>query len=139
MKKVEYKEVEATKDISPELAAIDVLQAIDSDIFEDALEITEDEIDENYVDEWLDNYIDVSDEDRKIIYDIVIPAAKEKYKKYKEELKKEEADEFKDREHILNVLESALRNPYSYTKEFYVLSTEEILNLILENGTKSGT
>lgn len=134
MKKVEYKEVEATKDISPELAAIDILQLIDDDIFVD---YNEDEIDENYVDEWLDDYIDVSDEDRKIIYDIVIPSAKEKYRKFKEKLKKQEADEFKDREHILSVLESALKN--SYTEEFYVLSTEEILNLILENGTKSGT
>ena len=134
MKKIEYKEVEATKDISPELAAIDIIQLIDDDIFVD---YNEDEIDENYVDEWLDDYIDVSDEDRKIIYDIVIPSAKEKYRKFKEKLKKQEADEFKDREHILSVLESALKN--SYTEEFYVLSTEEILNLILENGTKSGT
>lgn len=133
MKKIEYKEVEVT----PELVAIDIVQSIDDNMLNDILEYNEDEIDESYVDEWLHDYIDVSDEDCKIIYNIVIRSAKEKYRKFKEKLRKEEVDKFKDREHILFMLKSAFKN--QYVEEFYVLSTEEILNLILENGTKSGT
>ena len=86
---------------------------------------------EQYIDSYIEEFQEISDKEE----DHLRAEIKKEFDKEISELKKEEIDQLKDRKSILNWIKNL--NDWPDEGEVgYLLSKEEILDLILKNGNK---
>lgn len=86
---------------------------------------------EQYIDSYIEEFQEISDKEE----DHLRAEIKKEFDKEISKLKKEEIDQLKDRKSILNWIKNL--NDWPDEGEVgYLLSKEEILNLILQNGNK---
>ena len=86
---------------------------------------------EEYIDSYIGEFFEISDKEK----DLLRSEIKKEFDKEVSKLKKEETDQLKDRESILNWIEN-LNDWPDEGDVGYLLSKEEILDLILQNGNK---
>lgn len=135
MKTTIYKETEV--DISPEEVARDIIDNLKND----KLEIID--LVKSYLIEELSDYIydetdkyDPTREELDKICKLALPELKEIYNTQLNEFKKSELYYLSNKQDILDWIDWACEDASEYIPGFW-LSSEEILNAILENGTKS--
>lgn len=135
MKTTVYKEIEVN--VSAEEAAKDIIEELEYDEYAVA------DMVQDYLIEELPDYVfskleekysyDEEDEEYDKVCELVLPKLREIYTKKVEEYKKSEIeDNLSDRESILAWLDGI-------SGDSYFLSSEDILDAILANGTKSRT
>ena len=134
MKTTVYKEIEV--DVSAEEAAKDIIEELEYDEYAVADMVQDYLIEElpDYVFSKLDEKYSYYEEDEEYdkICELVLPKLREIYTKKVEEYKKSEIeDNLSDRESILAWLDGV--------GDLHFLSSEDILDAILANGTKSRT
>ena len=89
------------------------------------------EVTETYIDYYIVEFDEISDKEE----DHLRAEIKKEFDKRVNELRQEEINQLKDKKSILNWIENL--NDWPYEGDVgYILSKEEILNLILENGNK---
>lgn len=88
---------------------------------------------ETYIDSYIGEFDEISDKEE----DLLIAEIKKEFDKRVNELQQEESIQLKDRKSILNWIENITQYEFLDEGEVgYLLSKEEILDLILENGNK---
>ena len=87
---------------------------------------------EHYINEYIEKFSEISDKEK----DLLKLEIKKEFDKEFSKLKKEEADQLKDRESILEYIENLCYDWPDEGDVGYILSKEEILDLILQNGKK---
>jgi DNA replicative helicase MCM subunit Mcm2 (Cdc46/Mcm family) len=126
MKKRVTKFIHSTEEVSIETAVNDFF---DADWNPRDWEETEEFIDQ-YIE---DDFITISDEEKNQLRLKI----KEEYDKRIAELKQKEIDQLKDRKSILELIaETIIESCYDAEEVGYLLSAEEILDLIIKNGNK---
>ena len=97
----------------------------------------EDEL-EDYIDGWLFDYQDITSKERSELYEKLSPILKEIRNKIIENEREEEISQLSNRCLILEVIDNNIRyHADSSGMVGYRLTSEEILDLILKNGTKN--
>ena len=81
-----------------------------------------------YVDSYIEDFYEISDKEEDLL--------RQEIKKEFDKKRQEEADKLKDRKSILNWIESSFGDWLDEENVGYMLSKEEILDLILQNGNK---
>ena len=88
---------------------------------------------EEYIDSYIENdLIEITDEEE----DYLKAEIKKEYDKRVSELRQEEIIKLKDKDSILKWIENSLNGWIDEGEIGYLLSAEEVLNLILQNGNK---
>lgn len=85
-----------------------------------------------YVDSYIENFNEISDKEE----DLLRQEIKKEFDKRVNKLRQEETDQLKDRKSILEWIESLFNDWADEGEVGYILSKEEILDLILQNGNK---
>ena len=105
-----------------------------NDFMEDAFVIYDWTMDDPTINDyeyfWKD--YDLTEEDKERIFGMIQVKAKEETEK----IKKDEKNLLKDRKNILEFISYSIGDSYSSQQVGYVLSAEEVLDTILENGRK---
>lgn len=130
MKKKEFitKTIEKLVDVSD----MDIVEAFMKDEFLLDDWIDEEPMIEDYEYFWED-YEDLTEEDKERIWKLIVEESNKKFNKARES----EAELLKDRKSILNFITDSIDTSYKDEGELgYLLSPEEILDIILENGKK---
>lgn len=88
---------------------------------------------ESYMDSYIEEeFSEISDKEK----DLLRSEIKKEYNEKVSKLKKEETDQLKDRESILKWIENSCDDWPDEGVVGYILSREEILDLIIQNGNK---
>lgn len=87
---------------------------------------------EEYIDSYIEEFKEISDKEA----DHLKAEIKKEFDEKVNELRQEEADQLKDRKYILNWIENLFNDWPDEGEVGYILSKEEILDLILQNGNK---
>jgi len=87
---------------------------------------------ESYIDSYIEEFQEISDKEE----DILRAEIKKEFDKRVNEIRQEETDQLKDRKSILNLIENLCDDWPNEGEVGYLLSEEEILNLIIQNGNK---
>jgi len=87
---------------------------------------------ESYIDSYIEEFDEISDKEA----DHLKAEIKKEFDKKVNELRQEEADQLKDKKSILNWIENSFDDWPNEGEVGYILSEEEILDLILKNGNK---
>ena len=135
MKKEEYVNKLKLVEVSIDKVVKEIVDSAKED--DDISNYEEDEL-EDYIDGWLFDYQDVTSEERSELYEKLLPILKEIRNTSIENEREEEISQLSDRYLILEVIE----NNICYHADIsgtvgYRLTSEEILDLILKNGTKN--
>ena len=134
MKILDYKytRVDEERELSVDEYVDELINDMDSEFLRDYAE-------EDIVDYCLqDDTIELTDDEYKELEEKLTPRVKAKYKELYDSALQEEKDLLKDRQHILSFFEEYFNMiDYAYPGELgFILSTEEILDLIIQNGNK---
>ena len=84
------------------------------------------------IDSYIEEFKEISDEEKDILREEI----KKEFNYRVDELRQEEIDQLKDKKSILNWIENLYNDWPNEGEVGYLLSKEEILNLILQNGNK---
>ena len=88
---------------------------------------------ESCIDSYIETFSEISDEEKELLKSEI----KKEFDKEVEELRQEEIDKLEDRNSILNLIRTSFVDDWPDEGEIgYLLSAEEILDLILQNGNK---
>lgn len=87
---------------------------------------------EEYIDSYIEDFNEISDKEADHLKEEI----KKEFDKKVNELRQEEADQLKDRKSILNWIENLFNDWPDEGEVGYILSKEEVLDLILKNGNK---
>ena len=87
---------------------------------------------ESCIDSYIEEFSEISDKEE----DLLRAEIKKEFDIMVNNLREEESDQLKDRKSILNWIESSFDNWPDEGEVGYLLSKEEILDLILQNGNK---
>jgi len=88
---------------------------------------------ESYIDSYIEEFKEISDKEE----DLLRIEIKKEFDKRVNKIHQEEVDKLKDRKSILNWIDESIQYTIPDEGEVgYMLSEEEILDLILENGNK---
>lgn len=124
MKKEITKWTTSVEEISMEEAVIEFFDGDwDSRSWEDT---------EKYIDSYIEEFQEISDKEE----DLLRAEIKKEFDKEVNKLCQEEVNQLKDRKSILNWIESLFNDFLDEGEVGYLLSKEEILDLILQNGNK---
>lgn len=137
MKTTVYKEIETI--VSPEEVAKNIIKELKSDdcaLMDMVLDYSIEELPDFVYNEAL--VYEPTDEEVDKVTEIILPELEELYNKKTSELKKGELDQLSNRQNILEWLAGIAYNATDDDPGYW-LNPEEILNAILENGTKSGS
>jgi hypothetical protein len=84
------------------------------------------------IDSYIEEFEEISDEEKDILREEI----KKEFSNRVNELRQEEVDQLKDKKSILNWIENLYNDWPDEGEVGYLLSKEEILDLILQNGNK---
>ena len=87
---------------------------------------------ESHIDSYIEEFQEISDKEE----DLLRSEIKKEFDKRVNEIRQEETDQLKDRKSILNLIENLCDDWPNEGEVGYILSKEEILDLILQNGNK---
>lgn len=88
---------------------------------------------ESYIDSYIEMFSEISDEEKELLKSEI----KKEFDKEVDEIRQEEISKLKDKDSILKLIQNYFVDDWPDEGEIgYLLSAEEILDLILQNGNK---